>query len=87
MADLNYGYGYNESNSIAIIWCIDDVQKVIEDYDLDIELSDDECMDVLGYCDRKHDANFGISWETIYWTLTNLYEDKLNKANKGVANG
>ena len=40
---------YTSDNSIAIIWCIDDVRQVIEDYELGIELTDDECMEVLGY--------------------------------------
>ena len=35
-AKLDYGYGYNETNSIAIIWEIDDVRKVIKDYKMSI---------------------------------------------------
>ena len=49
----NYGNGYNNCNSVAIIWCIDDVRKVIDDYDMNYELTDDDCMDVLNYVDRK----------------------------------
>lgn len=56
---LNYGYGYNDSNSIAIIWAIEDVKSIRPD------LSDDECLEVLGYVDRKHDASLGVCWETI----------------------
>jgi len=54
MAKLDYGYGYNETNSIAIIWCIDDVKEQRPD------LSDDECMEVLEYQERKHDASMGV---------------------------
>ncbi len=38
----NYGNGYNNCNSVAIIWCIDDVRKVIDDYDMNYELTDDD---------------------------------------------
>jgi hypothetical protein len=78
-AKLDYGYGYNETNSIAIIWEIDDVRRVIEDYKMSINLSDKECLDVLRYMDRKHDAEFGICWDTIFYTIQYLFEEKLKK--------
>ena len=46
----NYGYGYDDTNSIAIVWEIDDIRNLRPD------LTDDECMEVLDYTDRKHDA-------------------------------
>jgi len=69
----------DDSNSIAIIWCIDDVRQVIEDYELAIELTDDECMEVLGFVDSKHDANFGISWENIYQGIEYCFADKVRE--------
>ena len=78
-AKLDYGYGYNETNSIAIIWEIDDVRRVIEDYKMSINLSDEECLDVLSYIDRKHDAEFGVNWDTIFYTIEYLFEEKLKK--------
>ena len=66
----NYGYGYDNSNSIAIIWCIDDVKSIRPD------LSDDECMDVLTYQDRKHDASMGVSWDTLEWCAHYLFPKK-----------
>ena len=37
---LNYGYGYDDSNSIVIVWCIDDVRHANKiTYDPIIELS------------------------------------------------
>ena len=45
----DYGYGYNDTNSIAIIWSIEDVKEIRPDLD------DEACMDVLGYVQNKHD--------------------------------
>jgi len=73
MAKLDFGYGYNETNSIAIIWCIDDVKEQRPD------LSDDECMEVLEYQERKHDASMGVSWDTLEWCAEHLFPiDKEN---------
>lgn len=80
--ELNYGYGYNEKNSIVIIWCIDDVRDTIRDYEIDVELTDDECMEVLGYCDNHQDAEFGMGWENIYQAILYCFEDKINKTKK-----
>ena len=42
---LNYGYGNNETNSIAIVWNIDDVRQALGDLDLPKDfLDNDECM-------------------------------------------
>jgi len=70
---------YTSDNSIAIIWCIDDVRQVIEDYELGIELTDDECMEVLGYVEAEHDANFGIGWDTIHWAIEYCFADKVRE--------
>ena len=73
--ERNFGYGYNPSNSIAIIWCIDDVKSIRED------LNDEQCLDVLNYADRKHDASMGITYETLACIANYLYQQET------VANG
>ena len=60
-------YGYTPSNSIAIIWCIDDVKQVRPD------LNDEDCLDVLYYADRKHDASMGITYDTLQYISDYLY--------------
>lgn len=65
--ERNFGYGYNPSNSIAIIWCIDDVKSIRED------LNDEQCLDVLNYADRKHDASMGITYDTLQYISDYLY--------------
>ena len=67
MAKLDYGNGYNEENSIAIIWSIEDVRQVLKNFDTKLNLSDKECMEILKRVEDKQDCNFGITWEDISW--------------------
>lgn len=53
--------------SICIIWTIGDVQEVRPDLD------DDQAEAVLRYVEDKHDANFGISWETLEVAADQLF--------------
>jgi len=73
--ERDFGYGYNPSNSIAIIWCLDDVKQVRPD------LNDEQCLDVLRYADRKHDASMGITYDTLGFVADYLYK------KEEVANG
>tara|TARA_R100000781_G_scaffold105605_1_gene69426 strand:+ start:28 stop:381 length:354 start_codon:yes stop_codon:yes gene_type:complete len=72
----NYGYGYDDSNSIVIIWEIDDIKNIRPD------LTDDECMEVLDYAERKHDATLGITYDTLEWHCDYLFPVK-EEANNG----
>jgi hypothetical protein len=78
-----YGHGYDESNSIAIIWTIEDVRQVIGNYGnlefLNDVMSDDDCLDILGIIESNHDANYGISWDTIFYTLHDEYADEIKE--------
>ena len=71
----NYGYGYDDTNSIAIVWEIDDIRNIRPD------LTDDECMEVLGYIDRKHDATLGITYDTLEWHCDYLFPVKEEASN------
>ena len=83
---LDYGYGYNETNSVIIIWEAEDVRLVIEQNDLPLELDNDQCMEVLDYVVSKHDANWGINWDSILYAIEYIFEDELEEAKKEVAN-
>ena len=76
-------YGYNSNNSIAIIWSVEDVQQVVEDYELKVRLTHDECMEVLTYMERKADCNYGVCWENIYDAILYVHEEKFPKEKKG----
>ena len=71
----NYGYGYDDTNSIAIIWEIEDVKSIRPD------LTDNECLDVLCFADRKHDASLGICWDTLEWHCDYLFPVKEEASN------
>ena len=58
-------------DSIAIEWCIDDVKDVREDLD------DDQAMEVLEYVKDKHDANLGITWETLQYAADHLFPEEV----------
>ena len=83
---LDYGYGYNETNSVIIIWEAEDVRNVIEQNYLPLELDNDQCLEVLDYVVSKHDANWGINWESILYAIEYIFEDELKEAKKEVAN-
>ena len=42
-------------------------------------------MEVLGYVESNHDASFGVSWDSIYYTIFDLYRNEIEKAEE-VAN-
>lgn len=44
---------------IEIIWSLEDVRVVRQD------LSDEQCMRVLQRVQQNHDAQYGVTWETI----------------------
>jgi len=71
----NYGYGYDDTNSIVVIWEIDDIKILRPD------LTDDECMEVLDYTERKHDASLGVSWDTLEWNADYLFPVKEEASN------
>lgn len=79
----SYGHGYNSDNAIAIIWCIDDVRQVIDSNEslnfLSDIVTDDDCMNVLYQCEDNHDANYGISWDSIYYVLLDFYSDEIKE--------
>jgi len=74
-----YGNGYTSTNSIAIIWSIEDVkQELDEDYP-QLKYTDEDCMEVLHSVQDNHDAYYGVSWETIHANIENYWYDELKK--------
>jgi len=80
----DFGNGYNSGNSIAIIWCIDDVltelDGINQHHGINLELSDEDCMQVLDCVERYHDCNLGISWENIYQAIDDCFRDEIEEA-------
>lgn len=78
-----YGNGFNSENSVAIIWDIQDVryqlESLNENYGIDLELSDDDCMEVLHRVVDNHDANYGVNWDSLYNAIEYCFEDEIRE--------
>ena len=76
----------NKENSISIKWCIKDIRYAMDDREDKVDISDEECMDILSMIERKHDANIGITWDTIDYYLDEFIQDKLTKLGHKIKN-
>lgn len=56
-----------KSSMIALVWSIGDVK------DRRPDLSDSQAWDVLKRCEHEHDANHGITWDTIDQTAYEMF--------------
>tara|TARA_R110001583_G_scaffold80969_4_gene216610 strand:- start:216 stop:458 length:243 start_codon:yes stop_codon:yes gene_type:complete len=70
--------------TISIEWCTDDVLERVHDRNIN-RLSDDipkekltldECKEVLARCLRRHDANHGITWDTLDFHIGDIIEER-----------
>ena len=75
ITELNFGDGFNENNSIAIIWCTQDIHSAIDDMDLDWTPTKEQSLEILSWIKNKHDASIGVSWETLYIYIQTFYDD------------
>ena len=73
---IEYKDGYNSENSICLIWCVDDIKYAMQERENPIEITDEECMDILTFMDYKHDASLGVCWDTIDYHLDDFIEKK-----------
>jgi hypothetical protein len=63
-------------HSIAAIWCIDDVRWVRP------HLTEEQAWEVLEQVDRKHDAEYGISWTTLETVADDLFPTPTSRRRK-----
>ena len=75
MTELNFGNGFNENNSIAIIWCTQDIHSAIDNMDLDWTPTGEQSLEILSWIKNKHDASVGVSWETLYIYIQTFYDE------------
>lgn len=59
----------SKDKTIAIEWCIEDVQSVRED------LTDDQAWEVLKAVEQLHNAELGINWAYIEAVADDLYPE------------
>ena len=53
--------------TITIKWGDDDVRHIASN--MNVTLTDEQIIAVLDHVEHNHDANFGISWDTIQWAI------------------
>ena len=69
---------------IEIIWTVDDVLNMLAGIDKndndvlyrDLGMTRQEAAHVLHEVERHHDANLGVTWETLHYWAEELYGDK-----------
>lgn len=59
-----------KNRTMAVEWCVDDVQSERPDLD------NDQAWHVLETCYFEHDANSGINWDTINYWADYLYPNE-----------
>ena len=74
---------FDETREIAIIWGVEDVQGVFDGCtcfgrgtNTPEKIPDRDAMDILHICERKHDAQYGIGWDTIAIIANEYYDEK-----------
>lgn len=63
-------------DKIAIIWSIDDILKIAEHCDLNIDEGD--ALDILHLLHSNHDPDIGITWEVVQDYIGDYIEQKEN---------
>jgi len=68
-----------ESEIICIIWNVDDVMQANasmaddeENLTTDEEITLEECHEVLRLTERYHDAEYGVTWDTLKYHIDNV---------------
>ena len=62
-----------EDYKITISWNVEDVLS------LDDTLTTDQCIEVLDMAEKNHDANYGISWDTLSSYIEDVKEESVTK--------
>jgi hypothetical protein len=68
-----------ESEIVCIIWNVDDVIQANasladdeENLTTDEEITLEECQEVLRLVERYHDAEYGVTWDTLKYHIENV---------------
>jgi len=64
----------NPEDEIAIPWHIEDVYALVDDFGLDVRMTDELARNVLQTVKGNHDATIGVNWDVLYYTLMDLIE-------------
>ena len=63
-----------DTDTISIIWGVDDVFTLMYDEEQDSYSEDDYAFarEVLRFVEDHHDASIGVSWDTLQWAIDTL---------------
>ena len=67
--NLKYRYMKEKDYKTTISWNVEDVLS------LDDTLTTDQCIEVLDMARDNHDANYGISWDTLECYIDQVKEE------------
>lgn len=69
------------STEINIKWNVEDIDTVIDNNNMIFSppLTEQEKAKALNFVKNHHDANIGVSWETLRIALEIIYEDRYKK--------
>ena len=60
---------YDPATQIVIVWSIEDILERRHD------LTSEQAKEVLDLVNRRHDCNYGVSWETLDYCAGELFGD------------
>lgn len=64
-----------EDITIPVFWSLGDIKAIIEEDELDIIPSKENCECVSNYLSQTHDAEIGINWDVIRNALSECFPD------------
>lgn len=67
--------GLDSEGFVSIRWHVIDVHDTFEG------LTDEEAADVLVAVRENHDANNGVTWDTLFYTAQSMFPEKYKKYN------
>jgi hypothetical protein len=60
-------------DKIAVVWCVEDIQLAAEENHR-CRLREEDAAHILDRILETHDAELGITWDTIYWCIDEAIE-------------
>ena len=58
---------------MAFLWAIDDVIGKGKEMELDFEISDGDALHILGNVERRHDCEYGVTWQHIETEISSYF--------------
>ncbi len=68
---------YIKDNELHLVWCIDDVKLYAQtNMEESVELTDKECVECLGIMLRRHDCEYGTTWQSVECAINDMLRAK-----------